>query len=194
MRSLTHFTRALWIGLALQLIAGCDVFSTRDPEPPDGGRSSFEVPVVPADVIVNLGNALFERNAANYLRSFDPESFEFLADNEALSRDPALQPWIFEDESNHINHLFSQNTLPAESLLLAEIVQQEENIVADTATILVGYEITAEVAVAGLSGTCAGTARFDLRISDQNYWQIYRWTDMRTESGSTWSDLKSIIR
>ena len=177
------------------VLCGCGLFSTRPAETPESGRSSWETPRVPADVLTNMSNALFERNAVNYLRSFHQEDFTFDADNVALANDPTLAPWHYEQESRHIISLLSEGTLPRDSLLF--VIFTSPNPVstpADSADILTPYEITAGVALAGAPHHMAGTAHFYLRMGSEGYWQIYRWVDLRTQDANTWSDLKSIVR
>ena len=190
--------RAIIQGVAIAclsfLISGCDLFSTRSPEEPDSDRRSWETPRVPSDVLTNMSNALFERDAVNYLRSFHPEDFEFFADNVALANDPTLAPWYYEHESGHITSLLSEGTLPRDSLLFVIFTTPDETILQDSAEILTPYELTAGVALSGAPRRMAGTAHFFLRMGSEGYWQIYRWVDQRTQEQNTWSDLRSVVR
>lgn len=180
--------------LTSALLTGCGLFSTRSAEEPDAGRSSWETPRVPQDVLINMSNALFERNSVNYLRSFHPENFSFEADNVALANDPTLAPWYYEHESSHITSLMNEGTLPRDSLLFVIFISPEETILQDSAEILTPYELTAGVAISGAPRRMAGTAHFYLRMGNEGYWQIYRWADNRTQEQNTWSDLKSVVR
>ena len=177
------------------LLPGCGLFSTRPAEEPnEGGRNSWETPRVPSDALTNMSNALFERDAENYLRSFDPESFSFEADNVALANDPSLAPWVYEDESSHITSLLNEGTLPPDSLLFVVFTSPTETVLHDSAEVLTPYDLTAGVALTGAPRRMAGTAHFYLRMGDEGYWQIYRWSDSRTQEQDTWSDLRSLVR
>ncbi len=176
------------------MLSGCGLFSTRPAEEPDAGRRSWETPRVPRDVLTNLSNALFERDAVNYLRSFDPANFVFEADNIALANDPSLAPWIYEDESSHITSLLSEGTLPRDSLLFVIFTSPTETVLHDSAEIVTPYDLTAGVALSGAPHQMAGTVHFYLRMGSEGYWQIYRWSDARTQEQNTWSDLKSLVR
>jgi len=178
----------------LLLIAGCDLFRTRDAEPPDSGRGSWETPRVPMDVLDNMSSALFERNTVNYLRSFGVEAFVFEADPVALARDATLGDWTYDDESQHAAKLFSEGTLPSDSLFYVVFAGAEETILGDSAEIHVDYDLTAGVALAGVPHRVAGRADFYLQMGREGYWQITRWRDNRTEDVSTWSDFKSLVR
>ena len=81
--------------LLCALVAGCDLFNARDPEPPAGNQGTWETPQQPRDVLTNLGVALFEKNAANYMRSFDSDSFKFFADPTVLQQQPSIANWDF---------------------------------------------------------------------------------------------------
>ena len=181
------------LGLAL-LIGGCDLFNTRDPEPPDSGRGSWEIPRLPGDVLNNLSASLIERNAVDYLLSFEEERFEFEADPEAMSRDPSLEEWDYAAESAHINQLFGAGTLPPDSIVMVVFLNSQQTTLGDSAEIIVDYSLIAEIALAAAPGPMAGTAYFYLRIGQEGYWEIYHWRDSRTEEQNTWSDLKSLVR
>jgi len=176
------------------LLSGCDLFSTRDPEPPNTGRGSWEIPRVPEDVLTNLSRALYERNAVNYLLSFEEERFEFVADAEALQQNPSLSGWDYQSESRHINSLFSVGTLPADSAVAVVFLSGEQTTFGDSSEIVADYSLQAQIALQGAPGPMAGTAYFYMRIGEAGYWKIYRWQDQRTEEKSTWSDLKSLVQ
>lgn len=189
--------RRFWIVslLAIWMFAsGCDLFSTREPEPPDSGRNTWITPREPSDVLDNMRAALLERDAVNYLRSFDNAQFVFEADPVVLGHDPSLAGWGFSEESQHIARLFSEGTLPLDSILSAIFILSDETILGDSAEIGARYELTAGVALSGVPRHMAGTANFSLHIGGDGYWQIHRWKDARTENEATWSDLKSLVR
>ena len=176
------------------LVAGCDLFDTRDPEPPNTGRGSWEIPRVPNDVLINLSTALLEQNAVNYLLSFEQSMFEFVADPEALQQNPSMEGWNYQSESSHIDRLFSEGTLPNDSTLAVVFLNSEQTTLGDSAEIITDYTLQAEIALEGAPGPMAGTAYFFLRVGEAGYWEIYRWQDQRTEEKGTWSDLKSLVQ
>ena len=170
------------------------MFSTRNPQAPDTGRNTWETPRVPDDVLTNMRSALFERDAVNYLRSFDPAHFLFIADAVTVQRDPSVANWSYESESQHISRLFSAGTLPTDSILIVAFTTPTETILGDSAEVRVDYDLNAGVALAGVPHHCGGTADFFMRVGTEGYWQIYRWQDTRTQDLSTWSDFKSLVR
>ena len=180
--------------LLVLLACGCGLFSTRNPQAPDTGRNTWDTPRVPMDVLTNLRSALFERDAVNYLRSFDPQHFQFVADQVTLARDPSLAGWDYDMESQHISKLFSTGTLPADSIAIVVFTSPSETDLGDSAEVRVQYDLTAGVALAGVPHHVAGTADFFFRMGTEGYWQVYRWQDSRTQEVSTWSDFKSLVR
>ncbi|MBU0508124.1 hypothetical protein KKH27_04725 [bacterium] len=194
MRSGARLRRAALTGIGLALLCGCELFSTRDAEPPDSGRSTWNTPREPADVLDNLRSAIFERDAVNYMRSFDSRVFVFEADQVALNRDPSLAEWGYEEENAHAVRLFSEGTVPRDSALFAAFTVSDETLIGDSAEVHAHYELNAGVALTGVPHHVAGTAYFFLRMGTEGYWQVYLWKDLRTDEASTWSDFKSLVR
>ncbi len=186
------------IQLTLAFVAltavGCELFQTRSPEDPDGARGSWDIPLAPEDVLTNLSLAMFERNSANYLRSFPSDSFEFIADPSVVQQNPGLAEWDIDDERAHINSLFGEGVLPRDSIAFVVFSAVEQTLLGDTANVTARYELTAQVAIAGAPGQMAGEAQFSLIIGNQGYWEIRRWSDRRTEELASWSDLKALVQ
>jgi hypothetical protein len=185
--------RLIFALLPLLLCGGCGLFSTRNPEAPATGRSLWETPREPQDVLGNMRLTLADRDAVNYLRSFVPEHFLFIADQVALSRDPSLAGWGYEEEAQHVANLFSAGTLPTGGVLVT-FTSITQNFVNDTAEVRAHYDLQAEVALTGVPHHVAGNAVFTIITGPEQFWQIIRWQDSRTEELSTWSDFKSLVR
>jgi hypothetical protein len=185
---------ALFATLLTALFGGCDLFRTRDAAPPTSGRSSWETPLTPEAVLINLAAAMREHNVEDYRRSLDSRNFRFEADAVALSQDPALADWGYDEESSHVTSLMSNGTLPADSALTLILLNLDTTPLGDSALITTTYDLTAGLALAGAPRHLAGTAEFVLGMGSEGYWQIRRWRDARTEGQSTWSDLKSLVK
>ncbi|NUO18541.1 hypothetical protein HUU59_03750 [bacterium] len=190
----SRYLTVVTFSVPLLFAAGCELFETREPEPPAGARGSWEVPISPEDVLTNLSLSLFERNSSNYMRSFSPDSFVFMADPIVLQQHPSMSVWETANEQSHINSLFSEGVLPSDSILFVVFSAIEQTLLGDTAHITTHYELTAQVAIAGSPGRMAGEAQFSLEIGDQGYWEIRRWSDQRTEEAASWSDLKALVQ
>jgi hypothetical protein len=182
------------ISIFLLLLSGCGLFSTRQADPPTTGRHPWEPPRAPSDVLANLTQAMSDRDAVNYLRSFNSNGFTFEADNVALANDPSLAGWSYDDESQHAQRLFNEGTLPRDSVIAAVFSNIVETTLGDSAEVRAQYTLAVGVALASAPHRMAGTGDFFMRLGSEGYWQIYRWRDSRTEGQSTWSDLKSAVR
>jgi hypothetical protein len=183
----------LVMGLSI-IVSGCDLFRTRSAESPDTGRHTWNTPRVPGDVLDNLTSAIFERDAVNYLRAFDEQTFSYEADAVALAHDPSLAPWTYNTESRHVTRFFSEGTVPRDSVLVCVYGTPQETLLGDSAVVRVHYDLTAGIALTGAPHRMAGTADYYMRVGREGYWQVYLWKDSRTEEQSTWSDLKSLVR
>ncbi len=181
------------MGVAL-LVAGCDLFTTREAQTPDTGRSSWDVPRVPGDVLRNITVALAERNAVDYMRSVHPDTFAFVADAVTLSNHPELASWGVAEESHHITQLLSGGVLPRDSILAVIFEDVEQTELSDSAYLRENYTLLAGVTVPGVAHQMVGTAEFYLKTGPDGYWVIERWVDSRTEGQPTWSELKAAVR
>ena len=176
------------------LFSGCDLFSTRDAEAPDTGRSSWDIPRVPRDVLRNITLALAERNDVDYLRSISSDHFSFIADAVTLSNYPELAGWSLAEETRHITQLLSGGVLPSDSILSVVFENIEQTEWPDSAFLQEKYTLLAGVTVPGVAHQMSGTAEFLLGVESEGYWVIRRWVDRRTEGEATWSDLKAQVR
>ena len=61
--------------LSFIILQGCDLLSTRDPELPEAGRSSFIPATTPDLLFNNLKNSFKEKIVENYLGSFVDPAF-----------------------------------------------------------------------------------------------------------------------
>ena len=186
--------RYLIIALVIFFVSGCDLFTTRNAEAPDTNRSSWESPRVPRDVLRNMTLALAERNAVDYLLSFNADTFAFIADAVALSNYPELEDWGFDEETRHITQLLSGGVLPGDSILAVIFDDLEQTQFPDSAYLREKYTLLAGVTIPGSAHQMMGTAEFYLKMGQEGYWVIDRWVDQRTEGQPTWSNLKALVR
>ena len=120
--------RAVIIATAMStmtLVTGCDVFDTREPEPPDGGVGTWLQPDTPDRVVQNIQNSISEMNSRNYLRSLAPD-FVFEPTVSAMAREPSLWTgWAVPDEETYFGRLVaSSNFLSGHSLQLLDITDR----------------------------------------------------------------------
>jgi hypothetical protein len=186
--------RLVLIISVLLLAAGCDLFTTRHAETPDTGRSSWDIPRLPRDVLRNMTVALAERNAVDYMRSVHPDTFSFVPDAVTLSNHPEMANWGVDQESHHITQLLSGGVLPADSTLAVIFEDVEQTQLSDSAYLRENYTLLAGVTVPGVAHQLVGTAEFYLKMGPDGYWVIERWVDSRTEGQPTWSELKAAVQ
>ena len=88
-------------------------FATRTAEPPRKSQSNWIQPTSPAYVIINLKNAMQEKNKSNYLRcladtSVSIKDFLFFPEPAVANANPGVfDRWSKDAESNYINQLYS---------------------------------------------------------------------------------------
>ena len=74
----------------------CDIFETRDAEPPDQSRSNFQPATSPEILIQNLINSFSDKDAVNYQNTFITDLsnrvFIFVPSSTALSRFQNIWP------------------------------------------------------------------------------------------------------
>ncbi|MDZ7369578.1 MAG: hypothetical protein ONB12_00230 [candidate division KSB1 bacterium] len=185
----------LWIVLGM---AGCDnPFATREPEPPKQTQSNWIQPVSPTYVLINLRNAVSEKNRSNYLRclsdsSTAKRSFSFIADPAVANVYPALfSRWGKEEEANYLNQLFSY--VPKDSTAKLSFERLNETVYQDSVVLLQNYELTVHYKCSepNCPHVFRGQAEFHFIRSEDQIWYITKWIDYSTGDLPTWSLLKA---
>jgi len=190
--------RLLYGVVILSALPGCKTpFSTREPEEPQSKQSSWIQPTSPATVLVNLKNAISEKNKNNLLRclsdtSATPKSFRYVADPAVASAFPGLfRSWGKPEEENYLNQLLS--FVPADSIMRLELVPMRETTEADSVILLQEYNL--RVGHTAETSECPrrmrGQVEFRLSRSSEDLWSIHRWSDLATGAEPTWSDLRA---
>ncbi|MBI3006574.1 MAG: hypothetical protein HYY49_14355 [Ignavibacteriales bacterium] len=190
-------TKALtfWL-LAVVLLTSCDVFLTRDPDPPSESSSSYIPPVIDSLVFVNLANALRETNTLNYLRTFADSSssgrnFRFEPSTQALSRyGGVFSSWTKHSEQQYFENMKSKlQTGSAPILEFLTLTPQSRQ--SDSSQYNATYRLTTQHSQANVAKQVRGQSQFFLMTDRSKNWVIWRWVDIAQSSAdSTWSDLK----
>jgi hypothetical protein len=189
-------TRSLIAALVLPALLSCKTpFSTREPEPPVTGQSSWIQPTSPSYVMVNLRKAVAEKNINNYLRCLADtglvrRTFRFVAEPSVSAANPGLfNAWGKENEQNYLNQLMV--FLPKDSLSSIQFNLRSENTFQDSVILVQDYVLTlAHKQQAACPKILAGQAEFRLARSMDDLWYIYRWTDYSTGGQPTHSVLR----
>ena len=165
----------------------CDIFQTRDPEPPTQSTSTHEPPVSADAVLRNFRFSLIEHNVVNYVNCFADTSFrQYLFTPSNLSS--AFSHWNLESERQYFLNLGTPqvNVLPIVTLSVTDSL-----IASDSANYTMNYLFYYPHNRTDVSQIVRGNMRFSLGRNTQGFWYLYRWEDYRTTTDSTWSYLKA---
>lgn len=188
MRAPLRHLPVLFLGFLLVFGSGggCDVFSTRDPVPPDTGQSvPFRNPVEPSDVLENIRVTVNAGQITNYGRSITPD-FRFRpdpADSTEIGDDTYFLEWSGEKEKAEVSKWLNQATAQSASIVLTW-TPAAEPIVLDAQSryyenLVYSILFTKPGATKRYSGKC------DFYVRQVNgIWIAYRWIDKRDGSAN----------
>ncbi len=188
---------ALLVGLTVAAsLAGCNIFETREPEPPTQSSSSYVPATEPYLVFSNMSNAFRDLNSLNYVKSF--------ADSSTAGRGFSFEPtpqakvkytgvfllWNRQSEQQYFDNLRSK--IPAGSAVaLVFQTLSVQSLQSDSAQYEATYTLTAPHSVANVPKVATGKAQFFLLADRSRNWVVWRWVDLPTGTGNAaWSDLK----
>ena len=174
-------------------------FSTREPEPPISGQSSWIQPTSPSYVMINLRKAIAEKNNNNYLRcladtNLVQQSFRYFPEPSVAAANPGLFiNWDKEAERNYLNQMTAY--LPGDSASSVVFTLISENTFQDSVILVQDYALIVahKQQAAGCPKAMQGQAEFRLARSVDDLWYVYRWTDYATGDLSTWSLLRAFF-
>lgn len=181
------------------IAAGCELFSTRNPEPPgDSSHGGWEFPRDPGLVLKNLETAFSLRSSVDYMRSFYEDdsvgiSYVFVPEPEKVANFPGLfDGWDLNRERKHIDVLFNPSNIPADSLSRLSFSINLLNMLGDSADVSASYDIHVGHIRENVPRSVAGLVEFRLLRGMDGGWVIQRWIDHCIASGQPcWSDLKA---
>lgn len=189
-RLLCILALAVLVGFAF----GCDLFETRDPEPPLDTASTFVPPTTPDIVLQNLRSAIAERNVINYLRCL-PDSLatsrtlRYLPSVSASAQYPTVfSAWSLSSEKSWFTAITTFIPTTASSSL--ELRGGMSSVTADSATYQGQYTLILPHGLGGVPESVSGSLQLVLALDRNSFWSIVQWTDLQNGSTPTWSDLK----
>jgi hypothetical protein len=186
------------LAMALVILLSCkSPFATRDPEPPQNKQSSWIQPTSAAYVLINLRNAIAEKNAQNYLRcladtSVVTKEYRFIPEPTVQAANPGVfRNWGFEQERIYLNQLLLY--LPKDSTSQLSLTSLRESAYQDSVILVQEYKLTLSHQMQAQYGLRATSGQIEFRLlrSLENMWYIYRWTDYATASQPTWSAVRA---
>ena len=182
-------------------LSSCGLFSTRDPESPDTGKSTFVPPTSAIDVVTNFKNAIIEKNTENYSSCFfdsvnaTETSYSFVPSADAYALYQSIfDNWNLDDEKHIFLAIISKlpdGISPQLEFTNSDYIDRQPN----SETYISDYHILVNHNIQGLDTAFAGTLQFIIKRRESNgYWYIQKWTDNNPSNdsvGATWSILKA---
>ncbi len=175
-------------------LIGCDLFSTRDAEPPEKPRSNYQTAFTPEILISNFINSLKDKDIENYISclsdaSFVNKIFTFTPSSEALSQFPALgDNWNKSNESQYLNNLKVKiiDDLP----ITLTLSNSSQSVHGDSITFVSSYSLNVPLNDASIPSNYQGEMIFELIRDSRFVWSIYFWRDIKRTESPSWSELK----
>jgi hypothetical protein len=185
--------KRLIIILLTLALNGCDLFTTRTPEPPTAPATN-SVPATTPDILLsNFQNAVNQKMFDNYFSclvdsAFLKKRFKFTASAGSSSQYPALTNWNLESEKQYFRN---QNTISSAGNSVNLTVSNQLNTqLGDSALYQFDYSLSLLASDQSISGTYQGTVQFKIFLDSRNQWVIVQWDDSRKNNSASWSDLK----
>ncbi len=176
--------------LAAPLLAGCDLFETRDPQPPNQAASTFKPPDTPEILRDNFVAAVQEHNVTNYMRCLvdttaTTQRFVFAP---SAGYETVFQTWKLDDEQRYFQNLGD----PSGGVPVLDFSNMQElNRTATSAELTMEYFLYYPHRRTDVSRQVKGFMHLYLLVDNRQQWVIGRWEDTKTTSDSTWSYLKA---
>lgn len=162
---------------------------TRPVETPGGGSSDWVSPTDYQILLDNFQRAIAERNTQNMLRCLSEDTYLYepvaslFADNENVWRN-----WVRQDEQVWFDDMKANLTVTANSLQLIETDLQD--VTADSLRYVGNYRLRIAHNDSTLPTLFLGQVQFTMQVNAFNEWEIKRWTDLETNTDSSWTVLK----
>jgi len=195
------------IVLLLVPLASCDVFSTRDPEPPDLGSQFIWTPAsTPELLLENFKGTIENLDASDYVRCFVSEQdssetaghlvYSFVPRSGLDAGGQSIfQVWTASSEQSFMTKLRTSLIKNPRATVTFTKPAIDQSI--NSATISVDYSILLPVeSGSSLPASVVGSLHFQLEAVTTEQatreWRIITWTDFAPQSGgtSTFTDLK----
>jgi len=193
--------------LSLVCLASCDIFATRDPEPPDLGSQFIWTPAsTPELLLQNFKGTIENLDASDYVRCFVSEHDSSESAGQLVytfvprsgldaSGQSIFQVWTPSSEQSFMTKLRASLIKNPRATVTFTNPMIDQSI--NTATISADYSVVLPVeAGSPLPGAIVGSLHFQLEAVTTEQatreWRIVTWTDFTPQSGgtSTFTDLK----
>ncbi len=176
------------------LITGCDLFSTRDAQPPDQPRSNNQ-PAITAEILIeNFVNSLKDKNLENYLAcfadtAFSSKRFQFSPSSGAVSQFPALADnWSVKNEEQYFTNIKSK--IPEDLPITLTLTNVSMSPQGDSVLYTASYSLNVPFTDPSAPTNFQGDLRFNLFSDSRAIWTISYWQDTKNSDLPSWSELK----
>ncbi len=184
------------IMILVLLTVKCDLFSTRMPEEPKTRQSRWIPPLSPNQTVLNVQNAVYEKNTDNFMQcladtSFYHKNFDFIPDPQIASLHQELfNSWNRDKERMVMLQLFALVQPDASSFLVLE--EDTWNIIgAEEAVFSARYRLEVHHDQSNLDRVFRGYLIWEMAPDNRGHWVIIKWTDNSVEAARSWSFLKA---
>jgi len=165
-----------------------DIFSTRDPEDPDGNNDNYYNESV-AELTTNFKTSLLGLDLILYeslfLNSVSSEfHYKYVTEASDVSQPEIFEDWNIESEKKFMNGLKAGSVYFSDIELINDPIDET----ADSLELNIDYTMT----VTDTSGVYSikGNFVFDLIKLDQHFWYIRTWSDFSSVGNISFSKLK----
>ena len=175
------------------LFAGCGLFETRTPNPPDDENNVF-IPPTSADIVINnFLTAFNNKNVDNYCSCL-LDTFKFVPSSDAILKYSGLFDfWKITDERKYflslLNILGQSNKMELEFSNIKNEIQSSDSVV-----LFANYNINLELSDE-FDTKYTGILSFTIKPVQNGMWGIVYWADYQNEDGinKTFSELKAMF-
>ena len=176
--------------------ASCDVFETRDAEPPDQSRSNYQPATSPEILIQNLINSFADKDVVNYQNTFvtglSNRVFTFVPSSTALSRFQNLWPtWNIDAEVQYFNNM--KTSVPDELPVSLSLSLSPESFSIFGDSLKYNSEYFISIPQRNSDPLIfQGSLELSM-INIRTVWLVYFWKDNAIKDNPSWSDLKGSV-
>lgn len=189
----------LYILILLALsIASCDTFSTRTPDSPTQGNTSYK-PATAIDILIDNFKLSMTNNDLNiyysmFLEPQDSINYVFIPSNNTIADYADIfKDWSVEKEKRYFNNFIAEINKNVKSSFVLTLTSQVDY--PNYSSIILKYNAfyprTNKESI-----NLIGTSQLDLIKTQKGIWKISKWIDNPSsdlvDSVSTWSLLKGI--
>jgi len=185
----------VFIMLLLSAVS-CDIFETRDAEPPDRSRSNYQPATSPETLIQNLINSLADKDVVNYQNTFvtglSNRVFTYVPSSTALSRFQNLWlTWNTDSEVQYFNNM--KTSVPDELPVSLSLSLSPESFSIFGDSLKYNSEYFISIPQRNSDPLIfQGSLELSM-INIRTVWLVYFWKDNAIKDNPSWSDLKGSV-